>query len=69
MRGYSKAAALAGLLMLAACGGKGDDTLGDNAADRADAKADNLEAIADTMSNEAVADNLEAQADAVRDAG
>ena len=64
-----KAAALAGLFALAACGGKGDDSLGDNVADAADAQADNLEAAADVATNDAVAENLEAQADAVRDAG
>ena len=64
-----KATAFAGLLVLAACGGKGDDSLGDNVADAADAEADNLEAMADNTSNEAAAEGLDAQADAVRDAG
>jgi predicted small lipoprotein YifL len=69
MRTFVKAAALAGLFALAACGGKGDDSLGDNAADAADAAADNLDAMADNTSNDAVAENLEAQADALREKG
>jgi len=69
MRNLIKAAALAGLFALAACGGKGDDSLGDNAADAADAAADNIDAIADNTANDAVAENLEAQADALREKG
>jgi hypothetical protein len=45
---------------LAACGGKGDDKLGDQAASAAENKADALEATAD---------NLEDQAEAIRDNG
>lgn len=59
----------AGLLALAACGGKGDDTLGDNAADAAEAQADNIEAVADAQGNDAVEDALENKADQVREAG
>jgi hypothetical protein len=58
----------AALLSLSACGGQGDDSLGDNAADAAEAQADNLEAMADNTSG-AQADQLEAQAGAVEDKG
>ena len=58
----------AAVLALAACGGQGDDTLGDRAEDQAEAQADNLEAMADNASGP-VAANLEDQADAVEDAG
>jgi ABC-type glycerol-3-phosphate transport system substrate-binding protein len=59
----------ASLLTLAACGGKGDDSLGDNAADAAEAQAENLEATADNAATEAQSDALEDRADAVRDVG
>ena len=69
MRKFSAAIVGAGLLALAACGGRGDDTAGDNAAGAAEAQAENLEAMADNTTNEAAADSLENQADAVEDAG
>jgi predicted small lipoprotein YifL len=55
---------VAAALSLAACGGSGDDKLGDDAADAAEARADNLEAAAGNATG-AVAENLEDQADAV----
>ena len=69
MKFMLKAALGASLLALAACGGQGDDSLGDNVADNADAVADNLEDIADNTSNEAAADSLEANASAIRENG
>ena len=64
-----KVALAAGLLSLAACGGRGDDTAGDNAADAADAVADNMEDAADNMANDTAADALEDNASRVREAG
>lgn len=58
----------AAALTVSACGGNGDDALGDNAADAAEAQADNLEAMADNTSG-VQADTLEAQADATEAAG
>ena len=69
MKSIVKVAAAAALVTLAACGGDGDDALGDNAADAAEAQADNLEAAADNAATDAQSDALEAQADAVEDAG
>ena len=69
MRKYLAPALAASLLSLASCGGQGDDSLGDNAADRADAQADVLDAAADNTANEVQEDALEAQADALRETG
>jgi hypothetical protein len=69
MKFMLKAALGAGLLALAACGGRGDDSLGDNVADNADAVADNIEAAGEASGNEAVEENAEDKADAIRDAG
>jgi hypothetical protein len=64
-----KAALGAGLLALAACGGQGDDSLGDNVADQAEADAGNIEAAGEASGNEAVDDAAEDKAEAVRDMG
>jgi hypothetical protein len=48
----------AAMIGLAACGGQGDDTMGDNVADQAEAVAENLEA-----------NGMDAQAEAVEEAG
>lgn len=60
MKKLTMAAVAAGLLTLTACGGKGDDKLGDNVAEAYDNKADALEEQAD---------NLQAQAENLRDEG
>ena len=60
-------AALAPALLLAACGGKGDDKLGDQAHDALENKADAMDAAADNMSGPA-ADMMEANAEATHDA-
>ncbi len=69
MKKISFALVGAAALALAACGGQGDDALGDNVADNYDAAADNLDAAADNATNEVVEDNLENQADALREEG
>ena len=56
------------LMSLAGCGGQGDDSLGDNAADATEAEAENIQAMADNASG-AQADRLEGLADEVEDRG
>jgi hypothetical protein len=58
----------AGSILLASCGGQGDDTLGDQAQDAAEARADALEDAADNAGGSAE-DAMEAQADVVRESG
>jgi hypothetical protein len=64
-----KAALGPALLAVAACGGKGDDALADNAADAYEAQADNVENMADNVTNEATEDALQNKADALREKG
>ena len=69
MKMIVKSILASGLLALAACGGQGDDTLGDAAADSAEAQADNLEAIAENAPTDAQADALEQKAEIVEELG
>ena len=68
MRSIIKGAAAAALLSLAACGGQGDDKLGEQAQEAAENRADNMEAAAENMSGPA-ADMMETKAEATREAG
>ena len=68
MRKSLLAAVAVAALSLTACGGSGDDKLGDQAESAAENKADQLDAAADNMSG-AAEESLEAQADATRAAG
>ncbi len=69
MRKWILGAASGALMALSACGGSGDDALGDNAAEAADAKAETLEAASENATNETQSDALEDQAEVVKDAG
>ena len=69
MKTVLKSVALASLVALAACGGKGDDALADNVEANADNQADALDAQADNAVNEATEDMLENQADSIRENG
>ena len=53
---------------LAACGGRGDDKLGEQAKEAAENKADKMDAMADNMSGTSE-DLMQAKADATREAG
>jgi len=69
MKRTSSISAIVGLsLALAACGGKGDDKLGEQAQEAAENKADKMDAMADNMSGTAE-DLMQANADATREAG
>jgi len=58
----------AAALALAACGGKGDDSLGENVQENYENAAENLEAAADNATG-AEAAALENQADALKEEG
>jgi predicted small lipoprotein YifL len=69
MKSMFKGAAVAAVMLsLAACGGKGDDKLGDQAAQAADNRADAMEATADNLTGTDRA-AMQANADATRAAG
>ena len=69
MKHTTTLAAIIGMsLTLAACGGKGDDKLGEQAQEAAENKADKMDAMADNMSGTAE-DMMQAKADATREAG
>lgn len=69
MTRFGTLAAAVGLsLALAACGGKGDDKLGEQAQEAMENKADRMDAMADNMSGTAE-DMMQANADATREAG
>jgi hypothetical protein len=56
-------------LALAACGGKGDDSLGENVQENYENAADNMDAMADNTANAVEADTLRNQADALKAEG
>ena len=58
----------ASCIALAACGGQGDDQLGEQAQEAAENRADAMDAAAENMSGTAE-DMMEANADATREAG
>ncbi len=68
MKKISFALVGAASLALAACGGKGDDSLGENVQENYEAAAENLDAMADNTSGAAAA-TLENQADALEAEG
>ena len=69
MKKLSFAVVGAAALALAACGGQGDDSLGENVQENLEAQAENLEAAADNTANAAEAAALENQADALEAQG
>ncbi|KKC27407.1 hypothetical protein [Sphingomonas sp. SRS2] len=68
MRILMLATMTAAALSLAACGGKGDDKLGDQAQEAMENRADALDVAADNMTG-AAEDATEAKADAIRETG
>ena len=69
MKLLAKAVAISAFAALAACGGQGDDTMGDNVADAYENKADSMDAMADNAATDATAESMGEQADALRDVG
>ena len=59
----------AAALALSACGGKGDDTAGDNVEQAYDNAADNMDAMADNTTNATAGEMMEEKADATREMG
>ena len=68
MKLHMLTAAAAASLALTACGGKGDDKLGEQAQEAMENKADAMDEAADNLSGPAQ-DLMEANADATREAG
>jgi uncharacterized protein YidB (DUF937 family) len=69
MKKLSFAIVGAASLALAACGGSGDDAVGENIQEGAEAQAENLDAMAGNAANGATAEALGNQADQLREAG
>ena len=69
MKKLSFAIVGAAALALAACGGQGDDALGENVNDNYEAAADNLEMMADNAATEGEAEALENQAEQLEETG
>lgn len=69
MKKLSFALVGAAALALAACGGKGDDTLGEQVQENYENAAENLDAMAANTANPAEAAALENQADALEAEG
>lgn len=68
MRAFTSTLVSATFLALAACGGQGDDKLGEQAQEAAEDRADAMDAAAENMTG-ASEDMMEAKADATRQAG
>ena len=68
MKLVSTVIAVSAFAALAACGGQGDDKMGENVQEAYENQADSLDAMADNTTGTAE-DSLEAQADALREEG
>jgi ABC-type glycerol-3-phosphate transport system substrate-binding protein len=69
MKKISFALVGAAALALAACGGRGDDSLGENVQENYDSASENLEMMAENTTNEVAADTLQNQAQALETEG